>query len=115
MDVIEWQDSRVRAAVHIVEDDWGILKAQLYSNEGEVIRCEARDRGNGVYMPVTFVMKPALTMVRAEQIPDLIEEVKKIKKLSNSTRERAIKVLESHIGEDFNPYISIDCSVRYVN
>ena len=70
VDVIEWKDSRVRAAVHIVEDDWGILKAQLYSREGEVIRCEARDSGNGVYMPVACVMKPALTMVRDEQIPN---------------------------------------------
>ena len=115
VDVIEWQDSRVRAAVHIVEDDWGILKAQLYSREGEVIRCEARDSGNGVYMPVACVMKPALTMVRAEQIPELIEEVKKIKKFNNATRERAVKMLESHLGEDFNPYIAIDCSIRYVN
>ena len=115
VDVIEWHDSRVRAVVHIVEDDWGILKAQLYSREGEVIRCEARDSGNGVYMPVACVLKPSLTMIRADQIPDMIEEVKKVKKINNATRERAIRVLESHLGEDFNPYVAIDCSIRYIN
>ena len=115
VDVIQWQDSRVRAEVHIVEDDWGILKAQLFSKEGEVIRCEARDRGNGVYMPVSCVLKPALTMVRADQIPGFIEEIKNIKQLNKATKERSIKVLEAHLGEDFNPYIAIDCSIRYVN
>ena len=87
----------------------------MFSKEGEVIRCEARDRWNGVYMPVSCVLKPALTMVRADQIPGFIEEIKNIKKLNKATKERSIKVLKAHLGEDFNPYIAIDCSIRYVN
>ena len=114
VDVIRWADSknRVSANVHIVEDDWGILKVQLFHWEGEVLRCEARNAGNGVYMPISFVLKPSVTMVRAEQIPGLIEEVKKMD-MKDKTKEKAIKVLERNLGHDFNPYISFGFNIRY--
>lgn len=116
VDVVEYTSrANVKTVAHIVEDDWGVLKLQIYMRgEGESIRCEARDCGNGVYMPVSFVLKPSFTMVRAEDIPALIEEVKKLKEFNNATKERAIKVLESHLGEDFNPYISLGFNIRYV-
>lgn len=115
VDVLEWSDpkQRVRAVVHIVEEDWGILKVQMFTSEGEVLRCEARDSGNGVYMPVSFVLKPAVTMVRAEQIPELIEYVKNTDKFKKGMKERAVKMLESHLGSDFNPYISFGFNIRY--
>ena len=77
------------------------------------MRCESRNVGNGVYMPISFVIKPNISMVRAEDIPALIEEVKKMDNFSKATRERAIKVLEDNMGHDFHPYISVGYNVRY--
>lgn len=115
VDVLKWSDSKssISANVHIVEDDWGILKVQLFHWEGEVLRCEARNSGNGVYMPISFVLKPSVTMIRAEQIPGLIEEVRKNKDIKEKTKEKAIKVLERNLGHDFNPYISFGFNIRY--
>ena len=115
VDVVTWSNRRMKvsATLHIVEEDWGILKLQIHSQEGEVMRCESRNVGNGVYMPISFVIKPNISMVRAEDIPALIEEVKKMDNFSKATRERAIKVLEDNMGHDFNPYISVGYNVRY--
>lgn len=115
VDVLKWSNSKykVSATIHVVEDDWGILKMQAHSWEGEVIRCEARDLGNGVYMPISFVIKPSISRIRAEQIPALIEEVKKNNDLNKATKARAVKVLEDHLGSDFNPYVSVGYNVRY--
>ena len=115
VDVIRWVDSKNRfsANIHIVEDDWGILKVQLFHWEGEVLRCEARNAGNGVYMPISFVLKPSVTMVRAEQIPGLIAEIRKSNSFKEKTKEKAIKVLERNLGHDFNPYISFGFNIRY--
>lgn len=115
VDVLKWVDSKNRfsANIHIVEDDWGILKVQLFHWEGEVLRCEARNAGNGVYMPISFVLKPSVTMVRAEQIPGLIEEIRKSKSFKEKTKEKVIKVLERNLGHDFNPYISFGFNIRY--
>lgn len=115
VDVITWSNRRMKVSttLHIVEEDWGILKLQVHNQEGEVMRCEARDSGNGVYMPVSFVIKPSISMIRAEDIPALIEEVKKMDNFSKGTRERAIKVLEDNLGHDFNPYVSVGYNVRY--
>lgn len=115
VDVLEWNDpkERVKATVHVVEQDWGILKVQMYTAEGEVLRCEARDAGNGVYMPVSFVLKPTITMIRAEQIPELIEYVRNSDRFKKGMKERAIKLLESRLGSDFNPYVSFGFNIRY--
>lgn len=115
VDVLQWTDtkSNMRATVHIVEEDWGILKVQMFTSEGEVIRCEARDVGNGVYMPISFLLKPEITMIRAEQIPKLIEAIQKNEGMKKKIKERAINVLESHQGQDFNPYISFGFNIRY--
>jgi len=115
VDVLEWSnpEMNMKATVHIVEDDWGILKVQMYTAEGEVLRCEARDVGNGVYMPISFVLKPSVTMIRAEQIPALIETIRNNGSLKKNLKEKSIKVLEAHIGRDFNPYISFSFNIRY--
>lgn len=115
VDVLNWKDSKNRfsANVHVVEDEWGILKLQFFHWAGEVLRCEARDVGNGVYMPVSFIMKPSVTMVKAEQIPELIEAVKRNTSIKEKTREKVIKVLERNLGHDFNPYISCGFNIKY--
>ncbi len=117
VDVLSWTDykGRVTANLHVVEEKWTFMKLQVYTKEGEVLRCEAREIGNGVYMPVSMLMKPSVTMVRNSDIPVLMDEVRKNKSLTKGSRERMLKVLESKhsAGEDFNPYISISGSCRY--
>jgi len=115
VDVLKCTDhkNKVTATVHVVEDLWMIMKVQLTTKEGEVLRVEARDVGNGIYMPISLVIKPSVSMIRADEIPELIETVKTTKDLTKGSRERIIKVLESHLGEDFNPYISVAGNVRY--
>lgn len=115
VDVIEWHrtNPNMTALLHIVEEDWGILKMQMLTSEGEVLRCEARDAGNGVYMPISFLMKPAVTMIRAEKNEKLMNMIKENKSLSNKTKQKALKILEEHKGEDFNPYFSLNVNVKY--
>ncbi len=106
---------KITLNIHIVEEEWGILKIQCISREGEIMRGECRDSGNGVYMPVSFILQPTVTKVRNENIPLLIEEVDKMDQLTKSSKERARKILEERYeaGEDFNPYITCGFNVRY--
>lgn len=115
VDVIEWSQTNpsMTALLHIVEDDWGVLKMQMLTAEGEVLRCEARDAGNGVYMPISFLLKPAVTMIRADKNEKLVNMIKENKSLSKKVKQRAIKVLEDHKGEDFNPYIALSFNIKY--
>ncbi|MCM1503067.1 MAG: carboxypeptidase-like regulatory domain-containing protein [Bacteroidales bacterium] len=116
VDVLEWSNPKMKlkATVHVVEEDWGILKVQMYTAEGEVMRCEARNTGNGVYMPVSFILKPSVTMIRAEQIPELIEVIRNDANIKKNLKEKSIKVLEEHTGQDFNPYVSFSFNIRYL-
>lgn len=116
VDVLKCTDhtGKTTAVLHIVEQAWAIMKVQIITaREGEVLRLEARDIGNGVYMPISLVIKPSVSRIRAEQIPEAIESVKASKSIPKKSRERMIKVLEEHQGKDFNPYISIYGNVRY--
>lgn len=115
VDVLCWKDpnSDATATLHVIEDNWSILKIQVGRQE-EAVQCEARDIGGGIFLPVSFVMKPALTRVKVADIPMFIERANaeiKDKKI----RQRAIKLLQEHQekGEDFNPYIAARFDVRY--
>ena len=117
VDVLHWEDpnSDATATLHIVEENWGILKVQVGRGE-EAVLCQARDIGNGIYMPVSFIMKPSLTRIKHSDIPKFIERVKTEKGLNKTIRKRAIKVLEQHHedGKDFNPYIIGCYNVHYL-
>lgn len=115
VDVLRYRDhrGRVTANVHVVEQKWMITKIQLFTKEGEVLRIEARDVGNGIYLPISMVLKPSVSMIRAEKIPELIESIRRDKNIPKKSAARMIEVLESHIGEDFNPYIAVSGNVRY--
>jgi len=117
VDVLSWTDhkGKVTCNLHVVEDKWTFMKMQVFTREGEVLRCEARDIGNGIFMPISMVMKPSITMVRNEEIPGLMNEVQKNKDLTKSSKERMMEVLKKQYadGLDFNPYISISGNCRY--
>lgn len=113
VDILRWKsEGRLSAMVHVVEEDWGILKIQI--NFGpEALRCEARDLGNGIYMPVNLAISPGVTMIPADKIPRAITIVKNMKTINKKTKERAVKLLESYIGRDFNPYMVTGFNIRY--
>jgi len=115
VDVIKWTEHRNRgsATIHVIEDKWMILKVQVHSTEGEVLRCEARDIGNGIYMPISFLMKPSVAMVKREHLLEEVELSRQNKDMSKATEKRILKILEEHPEEDFNPYISVGYNVRY--
>lgn len=115
VDVLSHTDrhNRSTAVIHVVEDEWMILKLQLLTKEGEVFRCEARDVGNGIFMPISLVLKPSVTMIRAEQIPGLIQSIENDKNISKKAKARMIKALREKEGHDFNPYISVAGNVKY--
>ena len=115
VDVLYWKDpnSDATATIHVLEDNWSILKIQVGRQE-EAVQCEARDIGGGIFLPVSFVMKPALTRIKVADIPMFIERANAEIKDKN-TRKRAIKLLQEYQarGEDFNPYIAARFNVRY--
>jgi len=115
VDVLSHTDRHKRATtvIHIVEDDWMIMKLQVITKEGEVLRCEARNIGNGVYMPISLVLKPSATVIRAKDIPEMIFRIQDDKNIKPKTKEKMIKVLEENQGHDFNPYVSLSGNVRY--
>lgn len=117
VDVLHWEDpnSDATATIHVIEENWSILKVQVGRGEEAVI-CEARDMGNGIYMPVSFTMKPSLTRIKVKDIPFFIERLKTEKGISQTIRKNAIKLLEEHLneGKDFNPYILGCYNVQYL-
>ena len=64
-------------------------------------------------MPLTSELKPTNTLHRAEHIPELIEYVRNSDRFKKGMKERAIKLLESRLGSDFNPYVSFGFNIRY--
>ncbi len=117
VDVLHWDDpnSDASATIHVLEDNWSILKVQVGRGE-EAVQCEARDIGGGIFLPVSFVMRPALTRIKAKDIPAFIERAE-IEIKDKGIRKRAVKLLEGYRdrGEDFNPYIAARFNVRYGN
>ncbi len=116
VDVLSWTGrEKITVNLHVVQDEWGILKLQCQSQEGEVMRGECRDRGNGVYMPISFILKPTITKIRNEDLPALLEFAEESKDLNKASKARIRKILQERIdnGEDFNPYVTCGFNVRY--
>lgn len=115
VDVLYWKDPNTDASatIHVLEDNWSILKIQVGRQE-EAVQCEARDIGGGIFLPVSFVMKPALTRIKAKDIPMFIERAN-VEIKDKNVRKRAIKLLQEYQarGEDFNPYVAARFNVRY--
>ncbi|MBO4447330.1 MAG: carboxypeptidase-like regulatory domain-containing protein, partial [Bacteroidales bacterium] len=56
VDVLYWKNkySGFTATVHVIEEEWGILKIEV-GRGSEVLRMEARDVKEGIFMPVTLI------------------------------------------------------------
>lgn len=116
VDVLSYTDrKKLNLRIHLVEDDWGVMKLQVIREGDEVMRVEARDTGDGVFMPVSFILSPRISNIKNAQIPKLIEMIEADKHLKKAGKARIISILQERheAGLDFNPYIACGFSVRY--
>ena len=114
VDILSWQNqhSDIKVTVHVVEELWGILKLEIGRGK-ETIICEARDVGGGIYMPICFAVKPEITLIKAEEIPGLIEDLENNRRMDKKMTKRTVAILKEHLGSDYNPYISVGYNVEY--
>ena len=113
VDVLFWKHpySGFTATVHVVEDVWGILRIEVGRGR-EVLRCEARDIGGEIYMPVTLVFKPSLSLIKEENLPKVVDDLEASKDISKGTARRARKLIEENKG-NLNPSVTIGYNVKY--
>ncbi len=118
------KEKRTRQTVsrlHVVEDDWGILKTE---KKGEYIQesTECRDLGGGIYMPISSSSRLTLPSVPADTLPKLIANAeKKLKdpngfnKTERKMAEKLIKQLKEHEGRDIRMelFFAYDIKFRY--
>ena len=113
IDVLFWKHkySGFTATVHIVEEAWGILRIEVGRGR-EVMRCEARDIGGEIYMPVTLVFNPSLSLIKEEHLPKVVDDLEKSRDISKGTARRARKLIEENKG-NLNPSVTIGYNVKY--
>ena len=116
------KEKRTRQTVsrlHVVEDDWGILKTE---KKGEYIQesTECRDLGGGIYMPISSSSRLTLPSVPADTLPKLIANAeKKLKdpngfnKTERKMAEKLIKQLKEHEGRDIRMELFFAYDIKY--
>jgi len=118
VDVLYWTDDNkvMSIALHVVEEDWGILRVEV-GREKEVVRFECRDIGNGIYMPVSLVTKPSMTLIRNRELPAVIKYINENQYVPKGIKKRSEAVLTERYesGKDFNPYIVAGFNINYAN
>lgn len=114
VDILSWKNrkSGVKITVHVVEELWGLLRVEI-GRRGEAVSIEARDVGDGVFMPICFVVKPQLMLIRSGEIPGLIRSLENNSRIDKGMKRRAVEVLKRHEGSDFNPYVTVGYNVEY--
>ena len=117
--VKEKRTRRTVSRLHVVEDDWGILKTE---KKGEHIQegTECRDLGGGIYMPISSSSRLTLPTVPADSLPNMIAGVeKKLKdpkgfnKTEQKMLERFIKQLKEHEGRDIRMELFFAYDIKY--
>ena len=105
--------------LHVVEDDWGILKAE---KKGEHIQesTECRDLGGGIYMPISSSSRLTLPTVPADSLPNMIAKAEKelkdpkgFNKTEQKMLERFIKQLKEHEGRDIRMELFFAYDIKY--
>ena len=115
VDILQWRGKRgfLWASVHVVQDDWGILKVEAGYQDKKVL-CEARDCGNGVYMPVSLVITPNFfPVIEGSKTPQHIEFIQSQKKLPSGIKKKIISFLKENSDKDIHPYIIGKVTVQY--
>ena len=105
--------------LHVVEDDWGILKAE---KKGEHIQesTECRDLGGGIYMPISSSSRLTLPTIPADSLPNMIVKAEKelkdpkgFNKTEQKMLERFIKQLKEHEGRDIRMELFFAYDIKY--
>ena len=105
--------------LHVVEDDWGILKAE---KKGEHIQesTECRDLGGGIYMPISSSSRLTLPTIPADSLPNMIAKAEKelkdpkgFNKTEQKMLERFIKQLKEHEGRDIRMELFFAYDIKY--
>jgi len=107
--------------VHVVEEDWGILKTESNNNYFHT-SIECRDLGGGIYMPISSSNRLKFPTLPADSIPGMVEAMEKalkekddLSKTERTVGEKLIKELKDHQGRDINIelYFTYDIKYRY--
>ena len=107
--------------LHVVEDEWGILKTEKKS---EFIQesTECRDLGGGIYMPISSSNRLTFPTIPADSLPKMIAKAEKelkdpqvFNKTEQKMLERFIKQLKEHQGRDvrMEMFFAYDIKYRY--
>ncbi len=107
----------VSVELHIVEGDWGILKAVVESAQANSLR-KCRDLGGGLYMPTEATRVFSTPTLKAEQMPAFIEETEAIdtsnmSKQEKKTHEAAIKELRKRRNEGLEIGMFFKYNIQY--
>ena len=117
--VKEKRTRRTVSRLHVVEDDWGILKTE---KKGEHIQegTECRDLGGGIYMPISSSSRLTLPTVPADSLPNMIAKAEKelkdpkgFNKTEQKMLERFIKQLKEHEGRDIRMELFFAYDIKY--
>jgi len=118
VDVLYWTDDNkvMSISLHVVEGDWGLLRVEI-GREKEVVRFECRDIGNGIFMPVSLVTKPTMSLIRNSELPAVIKYINDNEFVPKGIKKRSEAILTERYesGRDFNPYILIGFNISYAN
>jgi hypothetical protein len=105
--------------LHVVEDDWGILKTE---KKGEHIQggTECRDLGGGIYMPISSSSRLTFPTIPADSLPSKIAKAEKelkdpkgFNKTEQQMLERFIKQLKEHEGRDIRMELFFAYDIKY--
>ena len=105
--------------LHVVEEEWGILKAE---KQGDFIHqsTECRDLGGGIYMPISSSSRLVLPTIPADSLPRMIAEAEKklkgennLNKTEQKMAEKLIKQLKQHEGHDVRMELFFAYDIKY--
>ena len=107
--------------LHVVEDDWGILKVEKKSDRYIQSSTECRDLGGGIYMPISSSNRIKLPTIPADSIPKMIDKAEKElkdpkvleKKTEQKMLEKFLKQLKQHQGRDIRMELFFAYDIKY--
>lgn len=126
VDVLEWKRTEPGDSVpqistlYVVEDEWGILRAE-YRSEMWYMLNECRNVGGNIYLPISLVTEPKydgldlqkLKREADEEAAKAAAEGKKVSKMERNMAERLEKLLKER--QRIKPILTLAYTVRYTN
>lgn len=117
IDVLERRDSLSVSSIYVVEEEWGVLRKTYNSDYGHLV-FEARDIGQGIYLPISYINDPKPFDFNAF-IQDAIEknpedfQPEKMSRMERNVAERIEKILKGE--RRFKPCLTESTHIKYSN